>query len=44
MAIIRKVYHVKGTGQLLVSIPKDEGIVKGDYVKIEKVEVNDESE
>ena len=35
--LIRKVYFVNCTKQLLVSIPEDSDIKKGDYVKIEKV-------
>jgi hypothetical protein len=35
--ILRRVYLVKASGQLLVSIPRDGGIKEGDYVRIEKV-------
>lgn len=34
--IIRKVW-AGGNDQLLISIPKDKGIVKGDYIIIKKV-------
>lgn len=35
--LIRKVWKAKASGQLLITIPKDEGIKDGDYVKIQKV-------
>lgn len=37
MVIIRKVYENKSNKQLLISVPKDHGIEKGDYVELEKV-------
>ena len=39
--IIRKVWKAKKKNkdyQLLITIPKEEGIKEGDYVKIEKIE------
>lgn len=39
MTIIRKVWLDKGKNQLHITIPNDEGIVEGDYVKVEKVKV-----
>lgn len=35
--IIRKVWKNKGTKQLLITIPKDSKIKKGDYVEIKKL-------
>jgi len=34
---IMKVWENKGNKQLLVTIPKDSGIKKGDYVEIKRV-------
>ena len=36
--IIRKVWKAKKKNQLYVTIPKNEGIKEGDYIKIEKLE------
>lgn len=36
--LIRKVFKTKSTKQLMITIPKDEGIKEGDYVQIVKVE------
>jgi len=38
MKIIRKVFENKTSNQLLITIPNHEGIVKGDYVEVKKVE------
>ena len=38
MLIIRKVYENKSNKQLLLTVPKNQGIEKGDYVEIQKVE------
>jgi hypothetical protein len=35
--IIRKVWKHKATDQMLISIPKNEGIEEGDYVRVVKV-------
>lgn len=35
--IVRKVWKAKATNQLLITIPADEGIKEGDYVRVEKV-------
>lgn len=35
--LIRKVWMNEGTKQLLITIPKDSGIKKGDYINIKKV-------
>ena len=35
--IIRKVWKNNNNGQLLITIPKDQGICDGDYIKIQKV-------
>lgn len=37
--LIRKVYSIKGSGQKIVTIPKDSNINNGDYVEIKKVNV-----
>jgi len=37
MRIIRKVWSQGKANQLMVGIPKDSGIKKGDYVEIKKV-------
>lgn len=39
--IVRRVWRNKANGQLLVTVPKDSEIEEGDYVKLTKVE-NDE--
>lgn len=36
--IIKKVYQNKSNKQLLINIPKDQGIEKGDYVEVQKVQ------
>ena len=38
--IIRKVYEVRSTKQLLVSVPKGANIKDGDYVEIKKIREN----
>ena len=38
--IIRKVYEVRSTKQLLVSVPKGANIRDGDYVEIKKIREN----
>lgn len=38
--IIKEVYENKASGQLLVTIPRNKGVKKGDYVKIVVVPVN----
>lgn len=35
--IIRKVWMTSSTKQLMITIPNDSGIKKGDYVEIKKV-------
>ena len=35
--IIRKVWLHKGTGQKIITIPKDSKIIVGDYVEIKKL-------
>lgn len=35
--LIKKVYKIQASGQLLVTIPRNVGLKDGDYVKIEKV-------
>lgn len=42
--IIKKVIQSKYTGQKSVTIPKDSDIKKGDYVKIIKIEEQEEDE
>ena len=37
MKIIRQVWENKGTKQLLITIPINEGIKKGDYIEIKKI-------
>ena len=39
--IIQKVFCLTHSKQKFVTIPKDSGIKPGDYVKIEKVELED---
>ena len=34
--IIVKVWENKGNGQLLITVPKDSNIKKGDYVELKK--------
>lgn len=36
--LIRKVWKAKKRNQLIVTIPKNEGIQEGDYIKIEKIQ------
>jgi hypothetical protein len=35
--IIRKVWEAKGTKQLLITIPLNQGVKTGDYVEVKKV-------
>lgn len=35
--IIRKVWKHKATNQLLITIPNNEGVKEGDYVRVKKV-------
>lgn len=42
--IVKKVWENKTNGQKLVTIPKESYIEPGDYVKIEKVEDQEEEE
>lgn len=35
--VVRRIYFVKCSGQMLVSVPKDSGFEAGDYVEIKKV-------
>ncbi|NCO96585.1 MAG: hypothetical protein GW865_00680 [Candidatus Aenigmarchaeota archaeon] len=37
--IVRRVWETASTKQLLVTIPKDKGIKKGDYIEITKRKV-----
>lgn len=39
--LIKKIWKRKSDGQLMVTIPKNEGMSNGDYVKIIKVTEND---
>jgi len=41
--IIRKVWKANKQNQLIITIPKDKGIVEGDYVKIKKLKRDDET-
>lgn len=36
--IIRQVWENVGSKQLLITIPKNEDIKKGDYIRIQKIE------
>ncbi len=38
--IIREVFVNKGTGQLLVTIPKRSDIIAGEYVVIQRLNIN----
>lgn len=40
--IVKKVWENQANGQKLLTIPKESDIESGDYVKIEKVENQDE--
>jgi len=42
--IVKKVWENKTNGQKLVTIPKESDIDPGDYVKIDKVENQEEEE
>ncbi len=41
--IIKKVWKANKKNQLYITIPKNEGIKEGDYVKVEKIEETKEN-